>query len=121
MKEIMPQEVEVWYLLPALRREITRIMIEDYSLNQKEIAKMLGVSEPAISQYVKSKRAGEVKFTKSDLEVIKNSAKKMVNDPKTMMKELYKLSISFRGNKTLCNLHHSKCKGIPENCDICLG
>jgi len=26
----MPQEIEVWYTIPALRRELTKSMIEDY-------------------------------------------------------------------------------------------
>ncbi len=55
---LMPQEVVVWYVLPAIRRELTRIMIQKKK-PQKQIAKMLGVTEPAITQYKlkKSKRS----------------------------------------------------------------
>lgn len=120
MKQVMPQEVEVWYLLPALRRELTKIMIEEHGLSQKQVAKYLGVSEPAISQYQKSKRAGEIKFSKSDTEKIKKSARKMINDPDHMMKELYALSKQFRGNETICKIHKQKCNHLPDDCDICM-
>ena len=42
MQETMPQEIEVRYILPAIRRELARIFIQDHKLNQKEAAKILG-------------------------------------------------------------------------------
>ena len=30
MKTLLPQEIEMWYLIPALRRELTKIMVKDY-------------------------------------------------------------------------------------------
>ncbi|MCK5239705.1 MAG: hypothetical protein KAR33_09175, partial [Candidatus Thorarchaeota archaeon] len=55
---LMPQEVEVWYVLPAIRRELARVMITK-EIPQKQIAQMLGVTEPAVTQYKlnKSKRS----------------------------------------------------------------
>ena len=45
MQHIMPQEIEVWYLIPALRKELARIFIKDYGLAQKKAAELLGISE----------------------------------------------------------------------------
>ena len=66
---MMPQEVEVWYVLPAIRRELAKVMKtktvqradedgdkKEHKITQKEIAKMLGVTEPAITQYLLRKR-----------------------------------------------------------------
>ena len=60
MQHIMPQEIEVWYLIPALRKELARIFIKDYGLAQKKAAELLGISGAAVSQYVKEKRAKEI-------------------------------------------------------------
>ena len=62
MSKVMPQEIEVWYLIPALRREFTRIFIKDYGLTQKQTADILGITEAAISQYLRLKIANQIKF-----------------------------------------------------------
>ena len=119
MKELMPQEIEVWYLIPALRKELARIFIDDYKLIQKETAEMLNLTEPAISQYMKSKRANEVKFSKKDLEKIKKTAKNIIEKKESMLKALYNLTVEFRGKKIVCDIHRSKDKTISKKCNIC--
>jgi len=39
--KLIPQEVELWYVYPSLRKEIASIMAEEYFLKQKDIAKKL--------------------------------------------------------------------------------
>ena len=114
----MPQEIEVWYLIPALRRELTKIFIKSYRLNQKKSAKLLGITESAISQYLKSKRGGEIKFSKKEMKLIEKSAKNII-EKNNAMKEIYELCILFRASKVICNLHKSNdknkdhCKAQP--------
>lgn len=116
----MPQEIEVWYLIPALRREIARIFIEDNKLTQKKTAEILGVSEAAISQYFKFKRAKEIKFSKKELIEIKKVAGKIIDNPNSVMEGLYDLSILFRKSKTICELHRAMDSSVSEKCTICL-
>ena len=79
----LPQEIEVWYIIPAIRRELAKNMIEKHGLTQKEAAEKLGLTEAAVSRYVSGKRAylempnGEIKN-----EIIK-SVDKLVNGGKT--------------------------------------
>ena len=120
MQHIMPQEIEVWYLIPALRKELSRIFIKDYNLAQKKAAELLGISEAAVSQYVKEKRAKDIKFTKSELKIIKNTAGKIVKDKKNSMKFLYQVCVKLRGSETICNLHRKHNKDIPVKCNICM-
>ena len=115
----MPQEIEVWYLIPALRKELVKIFIKDHNLSQKKSAETLGITESAVSQYLKSKRGGRILFSKKEIEQIKKSANKIVKKPETLMKNLYDLSILFRKSKVICELHKNKDKKIPKNCDIC--
>ncbi len=49
-------EVVVNDVLPTLRAAVARELIKGYSLNQSEVAKLLEVSQPAISQYLRQLR-----------------------------------------------------------------
>ncbi len=115
----MPQEIEVWYLIPALRRELVKIFIKDHNFSQKKSAEILGITESAISQYLKSKRGGKILFSKKETEQIKKSADKIIKKPETLMKNLYDLCVLFRKTKVICDLHRNQEKNIPKNCDIC--
>ena len=119
MSKIMPQEIEVWYLIPALRREFTRIFIKDYGLTQKQTAEILSVTEAAVSQYLRLKRANQIIFSKKDLVQIKKSADEIKENPETLIKNLYNLCVSLRESKVICKLHKSHDKSIPNNCDVC--
>ena len=55
------QEIEVWYILPTVRREIVKGLLNK-GLSQNEIAKKLGLRKSTISQYVNNKRGREVKL-----------------------------------------------------------
>ena len=119
MKKIMPQEIEVWYLIPALRRGLAKIFVEDYGLTQKKSAEILGITNSAISQYLSSKRGGKINFTEKETKEIKKSAEKIIKKNEDLMKELYDLCVLLRKSKTICNMHRGQDKGISENCDIC--
>ncbi len=49
-------EVFVKYVLPALRALIAELLMERYSLTQAEAAKLLGVTQPAVSNYLRKVR-----------------------------------------------------------------
>ena len=115
-----PQEIEVWYILPAIRRELAKVMIEKYSLTQKEVAKILNVTEPAISQYLKSKRAKEVKFTKATMVKIEESVDKIIKDNSVLIEEMQKLCTSVKDNMTLCKIHRMKNPDLSKECKVCL-
>ena len=84
--KLMPQEIEVWYLLPALRREIALELINKYKFSQREISEILGITESAVSQYLKSKRANELKFSNSELIKIKKCVKEIFKDKDNVRK-----------------------------------
>jgi uncharacterized protein len=119
MSKVMPQEIEVWYLIPALRREFAKIFIKNHGFTQRKVANILGITESAISQYINSKRGREIKFSKEETSRIKVSAEKIIKDPENLVKELYDLCISLRESKTICNLHKSHDKTISKDCNVC--
>ena len=121
MQETMPQDVEVRYILPAIRREIARIFIEEHKLSQKEAAKILGLTEAAVSQYQHSKRAKEVVFSDNVVKEIRASVDKIQADKKNkqrMIAEIYRISNLTHVKQILCDLHRAQSKDL-ENCSIC--
>ncbi len=114
----LPQELEIWYLIPALRRELAKIFLSEFKLNQKKVSKILGITESAVSQYLSSKRGNELKFSKKELYEIKKTAQKMMKSKKTN-EEFYKLCMKLRGAESLCNLHRKHDKSISKKCNLC--
>ncbi|PIN89088.1 transcriptional regulator [Candidatus Pacearchaeota archaeon CG10_big_fil_rev_8_21_14_0_10_32_14] len=119
MKQVMPQEIEVWYLIPALRKELAKIFLKDYGMSQKEIANLLGLTESAVSQYIRNKRGNELKFNSSDLKIINLYAKKINDDRKNSLKNIYELCYSLKKNKVLCALHKIHNNKLPKECNLC--
>ena len=52
----LPCEVANKYLVPAIRSLIARRLIDEYNYTQINVAKKLGVTQAAVSQYLYSKR-----------------------------------------------------------------
>jgi len=116
MKQIMPQEIEVWYLIPALRKELALAMSEN-GLKQVEIAKRLGITKPAVSQYLQDKRGGDLTFSKKMKDKIKESAKS-INNQFEAIKELQSLLNSSKKEKVLCQIHKKLSKDFCK-CNVC--
>ena len=119
MTLVMPQEIDVWYVIPAVRKELAIIFVKDYNLSQREAAKLLGITEASISHYINKKRAVELIFSKEELKNIKIKAKEIIEDKKTM-KHMYELCNELRGSKSICNIHRKHEKGIEKDCNICM-
>lgn len=115
----LPQEIEVWYVIPAIRRELAKAMLAK-GLKQNQIAIALGITKSAINQYLKQKRAKDVQFSKETLEEIKKSADSIIKNPALALAELQRLCIVVKQKMKLCELHR-KMENVPEECRICLG
>lgn len=112
-----PQEIEVRYVLPVLRRELAKQMIK-LGLSQKDAAKKLGITEAAVSQYFKKKRGRE--FVRLPMGEVAKSAKQIMRGKKTAsIEEINRLCGLIRKNKKLCIIHRKYGKPLKE-CAICL-
>ena len=115
----MPQEIEVWYIIPALRRELAKSLINDLNLTQKHVADIMGITEAAISQYIHSKRAKEVVFSNAVLDEIKKSAKVIIENPTLLIPEMVKITRLTEVKHVMCDLHKKQDVNLPDDCDIC--
>ncbi len=113
---LQPQEIEVFYVLPAIRRELAVCMKAD-GKSQKEIAKLLGVTEPAVSQYMSSKRASQLKFNDKLKNAIIESAKRITSEI-SLMREMQRLVHLVRSERVICQIHEAL-GGAPKSCNVC--
>ncbi len=108
-----PQEIEVFYVLPALRKHIA-LSMKEQGMKQKDIAEVLQIEGATVSQYVSEKRANKITFNESLLEEIKQATAR-ITDKLSMIREIQHLLRRVRETNTLCTIHHS-ISNLPENC-----
>ena len=53
---LLPAEIESKTLIPALRAILAKKLAEDHNIREDEISKMLGVTQAAISNYIRGTR-----------------------------------------------------------------
>lgn len=70
-----PCEMVVWDVLPSIRAAVAEELVKR-GLAQKEVSKLLGITPPAVSQYVSKKRGYNIEFG----EEIKASISRLADD-----------------------------------------
>ncbi len=114
-KLLFPQEVEVWYIIPSIRRELALELV-NIGMNQKQAAEALEVTTAAISQYKTEKRGSSKKFNESINHEIHESAVKIKAKKSTVFHEIMRINRMVKDQGLLCKIH--KEIGNPaENCE----
>lgn len=120
MQNQMPQEIEVWFIIPAIRRELAKSMVEDHKFTQKLVSEHMGITEAAVSQYLNSKRANEVIFTNGILDEIKKSVKVIIENRELLIPEMMRLSKLTAVKHIMCDIHKKQDVILPEDCNVCI-
>jgi predicted transcriptional regulator len=100
----LPQEIEVWYIIPAIRRELSKCMINKYKLTYEKTGKILGISKAAVSQYLKHKRATKIKLHDKALKEVCNSCEKLSVEKSDAVREISRILKYIRQNKLHCEV-----------------
>ncbi len=93
-------------IIPAVRALIALMLIEKFSMTQVEIARRLGITQPAISYYMHSRRGKlAISILKNDPEVMKliEKAADMIYEEKVDDEILCDICRTIRRNKKLIN------------------
>jgi len=118
----LPQEIEVWYIIPALRKKLARGLVNS-GLSMEKAGNILGISKAAVSQYLSNKRANKIKFDSSFNREIGKSAKIIVGDNSCSVSEIQKLLREFKKTKQYCEICKKFNVGITKfckcNCNRC--
>jgi predicted transcriptional regulator len=104
-------EVIVTTILPAIRSIITKELLSNYNLTQKEAADLLGLTQPAISQYYRESRGFKVKLLEKHPKIMKMiddltrdiAAERL--DAKEIQAKFCFICKLIRKNKLICSLH----------------
>jgi len=110
------QELEVWYIIPSIRKELTTALKEK-GLKQVEIAERLGVTKAAINQYLSKKRGNEIKFNETLKNEVRQAASR-INTRFDTIKEIQNLIELTRKERIVCQVHKMLDKEFNK-CDVC--
>lgn len=99
--EILCEKV-VWNILPAIRKEISKILIENKGYTRKKVADTLGVTEAAVSRYL-SKKRGKLEITDKDLlkEIQKSTNRIIKGDDSTVIVEICRICTLLNSSKII--------------------
>jgi len=112
-------------LLPTLRALIAKELMEKYKFTQQDVASKLGLTQSAISQYLRNLRGSKTKILGKNKEInkeIEDFASRIASGELNSLNALNSfcnICKNIRKSKILCDLHK---KAFPEleDCKICL-
>ena len=121
---LLPAEIETKTSVPALRALVAKKLIQDHAFSQKETAELIGVTQAAISNYLRGTRGNLTSL--GDDERIQN----IVSQITIMMVEKHDLSdiiskfneacLIIRSSRLLCDIHKKLEPSLDvDNCHVC--
>jgi len=113
----LPQEIEVWYIIPAIRKEFASVFIKKYKLTYEKAGEYLGVSKAAIAQYVSNKRANKIKITDEIKKEIGKSCKEIIKNSKPAFNEIQRILKIMKEKKCSCEACKKYNKNIINYCN----
>jgi predicted transcriptional regulator len=116
-RNLQPQEIEVYYLLPAIRRELAKALKKKGS-DQKTVAALLGVTPAAISQYLSGKRGKEIDLPPNFIKDLEQAAG-TIKDSKSAYAAIQHLMRHAAECRVLCQIHYGMDKNLPKSCSLC--
>lgn len=113
---LLPQEIEVWYIIPAVRKELARLFTKDYGMSYEKAGKILGISKAAVSQYISNKRANKIKLTPEVKKEIAKSAKIISENHRVALGEVQRILKFMKDKKCSCEVCKKYNKDVLNYC-----
>jgi predicted transcriptional regulator len=108
-----PCEVIVWDVLPSIRAAIADELVKK-GLSQKEVSRLLGITPPAVSQYVSKKRGCNIQFAEEPKKSIERLADDLIQGRvENLTDRICDICKSVREDDTACV--SSKCQVTPTH------
>jgi len=125
MPMILPEELASKSVIPALRALIVKRLVDEHGLTQQEAAKLLGVTQPAVSKYLHEKRGAAIRLNGiKEIDEATTNIAKLVSSKKVkpveVMSRIEAACEYVRKNRYMCDLHKRLEPGIDVNsCHVC--
>lgn len=119
---LLPAEIESKTLIPALRAILAKKLAEEHKIREDEISKMLGVTQAAISNYIRGTRGDPKLIEKlaADEQVaimIKDLSERLASDmayTPSSLARFISLCNYIKSSLLICEIHHNLESNIDE-------
>jgi len=125
---LLPAEIESKTLIPALRAILAKKLAVDHKIREDEISKMLGVTQAAVSNYIRGTRGdpqlilkllAEEQVSKMIDELTDSLSSDMAYTPSNLSKFIG-LCNYIKSSLLICDIHHNLETDIDEKvCKEC--
>ena len=125
---LLPSEIESKLLIPAIRAILSKELVIEKGLKEEEVARMLGITQAAVSNYLRGTRGDNELISKlMSLSEIMSMIKEISNDLSTnraytakTLSKFIALCNYMRYSLIICDAHHSLERNIDEKvCEQC--
>ncbi len=120
-----PCEAIVTIILPAVRSLLAQELINHQGFSQIEVARLLGTTQPAISQYLSQKRGDQLTNLLESSSVvrlaIRRASKRILESPFSSVDGIRifcELCSVLKQQDVVCKLHRETV-GLPQSCQLC--
>lgn len=95
----IPCECMIWKGLPTIKKEITKCIIDQFGKNQREAARLMGMTPAAVCQYMSNKRA-RIKINDKKIRIeINISAERIIeNGSSSVVPEICRICQIIKSN-----------------------
>jgi predicted transcriptional regulator len=125
---LLPSEIESKLLIPAVRAILSKEMVSEKGLKEEEVARLLGITQAAVSNYLRGTRGDNELISKliSQHEIM-GMIKEISDDLSTnraytakTLSKFIALCNYMRYSLIICDAHHSLESNIDEKvCEQC--
>lgn len=125
MPMILPEELASKSVIPAIRALIVKRLVEEHDMTQQEAAKLLGVTQPAVSKYLHQKRGAAIRLGGiKEIDRATSEIADMVSthkvEPTAVMSKIEAACEYVRRNRYMCDLHKRLEPEFDVNsCHVC--
>ena len=125
---LLPSEIESKLLIPAVRAILSKDLVIEKGLKEEEVARMLGITQAAVSNYLRGTRGDNELISKLlSLTEIMSMIKEISDDLSTnraytakTLSKFIALCNYMRYSLIICDAHHSLERNIDEKvCEQC--
>jgi predicted transcriptional regulator len=122
---ILPEELAAKSVIPAIRALIVKRLVEEHGMTQQQAAKILGVTQPAVSKYLHQKRGASIRLSGiKEIEQATDDIAKMVSarkiEPVKIMSRIEEACDYVRRHRYMCELHKRLEPELDVNtCHVC--
>ncbi len=122
---LLPAEIESKTLIPALRAILAKDLANNHDIREDEISKMLGVTQAAISNYIRGTRGdpqlieklmSEPQVSEMIKDISSNLASDMAYTPASLSKFIG-LCNYIKSSLLICDIHHKLESNIDD--EVC--